>query len=123
MKRHFIYVIGREEGPVKVGITSSPAARLATIQTGCHFKIDILYLKQCRDRLHALWHESNFHIVHAEKRLAGEWFEMEADLALESVDTAFDIELWREEEDRLEYMAARLNLWPWAGDDGSYTHH
>jgi hypothetical protein len=115
--------MGREEGPVKVGITSSPASRLATIQTGCHFKIDILYLKQCRDRGHALWHEENFHAVHAEKRLSGEWFDMEADFALESVDTAFDLELWREEEASREYVAACLNIWPWAGDDGSHTNH
>lgn len=122
MKQHFIYVIGRPEGPVKVGITSSPQARLSTIQTGCHFHIDILYLRECRDRNHALEHERNFHAVYAEHRLSGEWFDMESDLAGEGVDTPFDIETWEREERRRDWMAAQLNIWQW-GEDGAHPHH
>lgn len=111
MKRHFIYVIGREEGPVKIGITSSPGSRLTTIQTGCHFKIEILHLRECRDREQALDHEETFHRLYREQRLSGEWFDMEADLAIEGVDTDFDIEEYFEQEARREYVAAELNIW------------
>lgn len=122
MKRHFIYVIGREQGPVKVGITSSPGARLAAIQTGCHFKIDILHLRECRDREQALEHEEIFHSVYREQRLNGEWFDLAADFAIEGVDTAFDYEEHFQEEARREWMAAHLNIWQW-DDDGAHTHH
>lgn len=111
MKRHFIYVIGREHGPVKVGITSSPGSRLSTIQTGCPFKIDILHLRECRDRDHAVEHEASFHDVYSDKRLAGEWFDIEADLAIEGVDCSFDFDEYSEAEARRERVAAELNIW------------
>ncbi|MBR1122125.1 GIY-YIG nuclease family protein [Bradyrhizobium lablabi] len=120
-KRHYIYVIGREEGPVKVGITSSPGGRLSTIQTGCPFRVEILHLRECRDRNDALRHEQIFHDVHSGTRLAGEWFDMEADLAIESVDCDFEFQEYFENEARLERMAAELNIWPWAGE--VFEHH
>ena len=120
MKQHYIYVIGREEGPVKVGVTSSPAGRLATIQTGCPFKIEILHLRECLDRDHALEHEQIFHSVYSDERLSGEWFDLEAAYAIEGVDVAFDYEEHWAQEGHREYMAAHLNLWPWAGDDGAH---
>ena len=122
MKSHYVYIIGREEGPVKVGVTSSLDARLATIQTGCHFKIDLLYFRQFRNRDHALEHERNFHAVYAQNRLAGEWFDLDLDHAIEGIDTAIDIEAWCEEEARFEAMAAQLNIWQW-GEDGAHPHH
>lgn len=122
MKRCFIYVIGRREGPVKVGITSAPQSRLATIQTGCHFKIELLYCRECRDRDHALKHEREFHICHDDYRLAGEWFDLEAEAAMQLVDTALDHEIWHEYEARQEHIAAHLNIWQW-GEDGAHTHH
>lgn len=121
MKRHFIYVIGREEGPVKVGITSMPEGRLATIQTGCHFKIEILHLRTCSNRDHALKHEQNFHAVYAERRLAGEWFDMDSDCAIDGIETSFEHEIYFEKEAKLEWMAAQLNIWQW-GEDGAHPH-
>jgi predicted GIY-YIG superfamily endonuclease len=123
MKPCYIYVIGREEGPVKVGITSAPQSRLATIQTGCPFKIELYYVRECRDRNHALEHESSFHGVNAEQRLAGEWFDLSAEYAAQEVDTGMDFELFWEEEERRETIAAHLNLWPWAGGDGAHPNH
>ena len=92
MKQHFIYVIGRQDGPVKVGITSSPGGRLSAIQTGCPFHVSILHLTACRDRSEALLHERSFHEICDDKRLAGEWFDMDAELAVECVETGFEIE-------------------------------
>lgn len=126
MKRHYIYVIGREEGPVKVGITSSLAARLSAIQTGCHFKIELLHYRECADRAQALEHEQIFHDVYAAQRLAGEWFEIQENLAIEGVDTAFDYEEMFSEEVTRAWQSAELNIWPWAGEDfydGAHPHH
>ena len=107
----YIYVIGTEEGPVKVGISAYPRGRLATLQTGSPIKLGLLHTRECRDRDHALWHEETFHRVHAENRLAGEWFDMPADEAMESVDTSFDYEEYHEQQAIWEYQAAQLNIW------------
>lgn len=90
----YIYVIGREEGPVKVGITSNLKGRLCQIQTGCYFKAEILHAEPMLDRSHALHHEAAFHDVYAEKRLVGEWFDLEADLAIELIETGLEHEAY-----------------------------
>lgn len=92
----FLYVIGRWEGPVKIGIARSPATRLRELRTGCPYKIDLLYMRQARDRQHAIDHERLAHAVCEEKRMAGEWFDMEAELAIEAVNDGFEIEEWHE---------------------------
>lgn len=123
MKEHFIYVIGRVEGPVKIGITSALGARLATLQTGCPYKIEVIYARACRDRESALSHERAFHEDNAENRLAGEWFDLDGEYAAEEIDASIDIEIWREDERRREVMAAYLNIWPWAGENGAHSNH
>jgi predicted GIY-YIG superfamily endonuclease len=122
MKQHVIYVIGRQEGPVKVGITSAIDSRLAAIQTGCHFEIDLFYYRACRDRDHALMHERNFHRDYAHKRLAGEWFDFGPDYAADGIDTAMDLEIWFEHEAKQEWMAAQLNIWQ-LDQDGAHPNH
>ena len=92
MRECYIYVIGREDGPVKVGITSSPRERLHTLQTACPFKIDLLHYRACADRDDALWREQMFHDVYDDNRLHGEWFDIEADLAIEGVDLQFELD-------------------------------
>lgn len=99
-KPSFIYVIGREEGPVKVGITSSPGARLSAIQTGCPFPVKLHHCVLMRDRDHALLHERTFHEVYKADRLAGEWFNLDADLAREGLDTALEYQAHFEAEAR-----------------------
>lgn len=111
MSECYIYVIGREDGPVKVGISSGPNGRLMALQIGCPFTIGLLHQRKCRDRDHALQHESIFHDVYAPHRLRGEWFDMESDLAIEGVDTLFDFEEWEAEEARHERICAELNIW------------
>lgn len=111
MNRHYIYVIGREDGPVKVGISSFPAGRVRQIQTGCPFTISLLHFRECRDRAQALEHEQIFHGCYEDVRLAGEWFNISGELAAEGVDTAFDYELHFAEEAKRDYMASELNIW------------
>jgi hypothetical protein len=95
----FIYVIGREDGPVKIGISGSPNGRLASIQTGCPFRISILHIEEMRDRDHALEHEDHIHRLFAENRLVGEWFDLDPDLAIEQVEFSLELEqIFKERE-------------------------
>lgn len=90
----FVYVIGREEGPVKVGISSNPRKRLSQIRTACPFHAELLHVEPMLDRWHARYHEEMFHGVYEEKRLNGEWFDLDAELAIEQVETSLEIEAY-----------------------------
>lgn len=90
----FVYVIGREEGPVKVGISSNPRKRLSQIKTACPFAAELLHVEPMLDRNHARYHEEMFHGVYAEKRLNGEWFDLDADLAIEQVENSLETEAY-----------------------------
>ena len=100
MNQVYVYVIGRERGPVKVGITASLGGRLAILQTGCPFKLTLFHAHAARNRDHAIWHEQSFHESYAEDRLIGEWFKLDAELAIEGVETSFEIEEWYAEKAR-----------------------
>lgn len=86
----YLYVIGREEGPVKIGITIALRSRLSTIQTGCPFPIEILYWRILPNREIALDIEQCIHQVWEEKRLNGEWFDIDGDQGEEAVECAID---------------------------------
>jgi predicted GIY-YIG superfamily endonuclease len=88
----YLYVIGREQGPVKVGISASPESRLGQIQTGCPFKCGLLHVQLMRDRNHALSHERTFQEVYTKYRLIGEWFKLDAELAIEGIETGLEFE-------------------------------
>ena len=96
MSTTYLYVIGREEGPVKVGITNSLTGRISAIQTGCPFRIKLLHAQPMRNRDHALLHERWFHASYEEKRLHGEWFDLEYELAVEMIETSLEHELAHE---------------------------
>lgn len=88
----FLYVIGRDEGPVKVGISQNPWGRLKQLRTGCPFPARLMHVETMRDRAHAEEHERWFHEAHSILRTAGEWFNMEAIIAVESVRTCLQLE-------------------------------
>jgi hypothetical protein len=93
----FLYVMGREDGPVKIGISNHPYGRAFSLQTGCPFKIEVLCTRKAKNRAHALYHEALLHDAFKEYRAHGEWFDIEAELVVEQVETAFDIEKYFEE--------------------------
>lgn len=95
----YVYVIGREQGPIKVGVSSSPSGRLAQLQTGCPFKLEVLHTEPMLDRNHALKHEADFHAVYADKRLHGEWFDLEPEYAIELIETGLQHEAWFQARD------------------------
>ena len=102
----FIYVIGCDEGPVKVGISDNPWGRLRQLKTGCHLPIKLLHVQTMRDREHALYHEKWFHEVHGDQRLAGEWFSTSRWAAVESLLTAIELQADYEFEQHEAAMAA-----------------
>lgn len=87
-----IYVIGREQGPVKVGISQKPHVRAYDLQTGCPYKIDLLFSAECESREQARAFETQVHAVLEDRRMASEWFDVESWEAIECAETAIQID-------------------------------
>ena len=78
---HYVYVIGGEVGPVKIGTTVDPDARLAQLRSTSastlvpdevnRDALALLYVTE-GDR----WLESRLHHVFGPARVAGEWFNL-----------------------------------------------
>jgi predicted GIY-YIG superfamily endonuclease len=88
----YVYVIGRERGPVKVGVSDNPRGRLTSLQTGCPFKLSLLHQEKVDSREYALWVEAHFRAVYERERLMGEWFKLDAELAIEGIETTIQID-------------------------------
>ena len=82
----FIYVIGRQQGPVKIGITKSLGSRLSALQTGCPFKLSLLAAYERPSWRNAKAHELFIHGGMEDMRLQGEWFRCDADYAAERIE-------------------------------------
>lgn len=88
-KPHFIYVIAHESagggitGPVKIGITSNPDARLATLKTASPKPLDIAFVFVAPNKEYARDIEAAFHKIRAKDRLHGEWFNLSPLMAVE----------------------------------------
>lgn len=102
----YIYVIGAENGPVKIGITNNLSSRLSAIQTGCPFKAVIWFVKPIFSRDLASTHERAVHSVYREKRLSGEWFDIDAEQGIEAIETAVDTHAYFEEMGRPSWEPA-----------------
>lgn len=94
----YLYVIGLEGGPVKIGMSDNPWYRLTTFQMGSPCKLTLFHTQQMRDRQHAAENEEHAHAVLKDKRLYGEWFDVDEYLAIEVIETGQQIE---------EYFEAR----------------
>lgn len=83
----WIYVIRAVNGHVKIGITADPLARLASLQTGASQKLDLVYAcaAQSNDG-YAI--EQAAHGILWKHRLAGEWFDTTADMAVAAIAAA-----------------------------------
>lgn len=94
----YIYAIGCPDGPVKIGVSASPQGRLNDLQVACPYKIDLLHMRQCRNRRHAMSHERLIHKIYSDHRLIGEWFEIDEEIAIEAIDTSIDTEAYFDSE-------------------------
>lgn len=84
---HFLYVIaarGSDEGPVKLGLSADPDARLRTLQTASPQPLEIRHREPVDARivkdLERLLHRDMGH-----RRRRGEWFAMRVDEAVAQV--------------------------------------
>jgi hypothetical protein len=88
MSSTYLYVIGRHQGPVKIGISRDPSARLGSLQTGCPFKLDLLHKAALPSRVDAERQEGIIHDTYRDHWIRGEWFRLDADTATEAVECA-----------------------------------
>ncbi len=88
---NFLYLIGTVNGPVKVGVTTNLRSRLMSLQTGCHFRLDIFGLWPFQTAEQAKWHERAFHDENQDQRLKGEWFSMDAFAAVDHIVGNLDV--------------------------------
>lgn len=81
-----VYVIGPASGrPVKIGYASDTAKRLSGIQNGNHEELHIHYEFCCDGRLDAERVEKAAHSVLRDRRIRGEWFDVDADAAADAI--------------------------------------
>lgn len=96
MSTSYIYIIGGDAPPFKVGISKDPERRLRALQTGHPHKLKIHTVKPTSaDKTKLL--ESVIHHHLRLHRTHGEWF----DLSLEDVRLEVEFALMRYEDDPL----------------------
>jgi hypothetical protein len=83
----FVYVIGSEDGPKKIGIAKSIQKRLGQIKCGSPNAVSIL-AERSMSRQVAFAVEHLVHAVLGKHRLSGEWFDVPSDIATATIDKA-----------------------------------
>jgi len=74
----YIYVIAESErGPVKVGVSDNPDARLSTLQCGNPTRLFIAGKFPLVDRTSAARTEKELHLQFGRYSLCGEWFDLD----------------------------------------------
>lgn len=87
MAQNYLYVIGPQDGPVKIGYTSDPHARLMNLQTGHDQTLKIHYLREVdADKVAVM--EKIVHRQLSYRKIRGEWFNVSAEDAQLQIDHA-----------------------------------
>lgn len=79
----FVYVIGSAQGRVKIGMSTDPVARLATLQTASPDRLWLALAAPAYGNAYAI--EQEAHAILAAHRLAGEWFTAPPEMAIAAV--------------------------------------
>jgi len=74
----YLYAIGNGENKQKIGFSSNPLKRLATLQTGNPDNLMIHYTFEINEDT-AYKYEHYIHNEYNHKRIKGEWFNISAD--------------------------------------------
>lgn len=85
----FLYVIGPDGGPQKVGISNHPERRLADLQSCNGSRLHIRHRREVPP-LEAVIAEKYAHALLWERHTVGEWFDVTAEIALRAVDLAVE---------------------------------
>ena len=83
----YLYVIGGNVKPYKIGITTNPERRLKNLQTGHPHKLRIHYKEEIPDNQVRLL-EQTIHRVIKHRQTHGEWFDIDLDQAISEVKYA-----------------------------------
>ena len=86
---YYVYVIGPDKGPIKIGFTNNLENRLRTIQTGNPERIKIHYSIEFKSEKDMRAAEKKIHKSLSHKRKKGEWFNIlpeDAKLELEYLE-------------------------------------
>lgn len=86
MSAKCVYAISSEDGPTKIGKASSPARRVASLNTGSSVKLTLKYESSAMDKADLV--ERLAHQLLAEKRLNGEWFSVSTEEAVAAINAA-----------------------------------
>lgn len=82
-----VYVVTGGPKHVKIGMSTDVQRRLAEIQTGCPYRVDLLRSWPTRD---ARKIEARAHTLLGKYRAAGEWFGLPAPVAVQAVAALVD---------------------------------
>ena len=82
-----VYVVDDEAGGCKIGVSAAPYLRLADLQRERKAKLRLIAVCQCPTG-RAWTVERRAHRLLADRRLAGEWFDVSAEQAIEAVSRA-----------------------------------
>ena len=74
----FVYFLGGEDTPIKIGFSVSPSKRRAELQTGHWGRLEILAVTPGSAK-----QEAAYHARFAEQRISGEWFSRHPDILAE----------------------------------------
>lgn len=88
MSQSYIYVIGPENGPYKIGFSSNPLGRCRQLQTGHSQPLKIHYTREI-DVSKVKGMEKIIHKQIAYMRVRGEWFDVPLDDLKGEIDFAF----------------------------------
>lgn len=83
-----IYVIGTDNGPLKIGYTADPKGRLSNLQVGQPTEIKLFY-EEATETAKAKVIEKLIHRTLGHKRVRGEWFNVSVEEAIAEVKFAF----------------------------------
>lgn len=87
MNKSWIYVVGTDTKPYKIGLSTRPTKRLKDIQTGHPEKLKIHYLHEINKEEVSLI-EKMIHKNIKHKQTHGEWFDLELEEAISEVKFA-----------------------------------
>ena len=88
MSKSFIYIIGPENGPYKIGHSVNPDKRCSQLQTGRLEKIRVLYTKEIDKEIVEVI-EKLIHKQLSVHKVRGEWFNLSLDDMIMEIDFAF----------------------------------
>ncbi len=76
LKTMYVYLIKcmDKSGFIKVGMANNVESRMAALQIGCPYKLELIISIKCKSRRHAYNIENRIHKASKKYRVRGEWF-------------------------------------------------